>query len=86
MIVKRSTKFKKQYKKLPPKVQKQFEVRLKIFVVDESDRRLRVHLLKAKYAGYWSIDVNGDLRALFRRDGDRIIIFAFIGTHSQLYG
>jgi addiction module RelE/StbE family toxin len=86
MIIKRTSKFKTQYQKLPPKFQQQFDDRLHLFVVDQTDPRLRVHALKAKYAGYWSMDVNGDLRALFRRDGDEIIIFGFIGTHSQLYG
>lgn len=79
-------KFWKQYYKLPKKSQTQFDARLRLFILDQSNPRLRIHLLKAHYAGYWSMDVNGDVRALFRRDGDRVIIFAFIGTHSQLYG
>ncbi len=79
-------KFWKQYYKLPKKFQDQFDTRLQLLLIDELDSRLRIHPLKANYAGYWSMDVNGDLRALFRRDSDRIIIFAFIGTHSQLYG
>ncbi len=79
-------KFWKQYHKLPANFQKQFDARLQLFITDASDARLRIHPLKASYAGYWSMDVNGDLRALFRRDGDQIIIFALIGTHSQLYG
>lgn len=79
-------KFWKQYYKLPKKLQTQFDNRFQLFLADQSDPRLRVHSLKAQYAGYWSMDVTGDLRALFRREGDRIVIFAFIGTHSQLYG
>ena len=86
MIVRRTAKFKKQYQKLPLKFQNQFDDRLRIFVNDPIDSRLRVHPLKGKYYGYWSMDVNGDIRALFRRDGDLIIIFGFIGSHSQLYG
>lgn len=86
MIIKRTKTFKKQYKKLPKKFQNQFNARLRIFVNDPDDRRLRNHPLHAEYAGYWSIDVNGDLRALYKKVGDEIIIFGFIGTHSQLYG
>ena len=86
MLIQRTAKFKKQYKKLPAKFQIQFEDRLRIFVLDPVDIRLRLHPLKGKYAGYWSMDINGDIRALYRRDRDRIIIFGFIGTHSQLYG
>jgi addiction module RelE/StbE family toxin len=86
MLIQRTVKFKKQYQKLPVKFQYQFDERLRVFVQYPLDVRLRIHPLKGKYAGYWSMDVNGDMRALFRRDGDRIIIFGFIGTHSQLYG
>ena len=32
------------------------------------------------------MNVNGDLRALYVKQGDQIIIFALIGTHSSLYG
>jgi len=86
MIIRRTAKFKKQYQKLQPKMQQKFDERLLIFLADETDRSLRIHPLRAQYAGYWSVDVTGDLRALFRRSGDEIIIFGFIGTHSQLYG
>lgn len=86
MIIKSTSTFKKQYKKLPSKFQQQFDSRLRLFVSDPTDPRLRNHPLKGAYGGYWSLDVNGDLRALYRRDGDEIIIFGLIGTHSQLYG
>jgi addiction module RelE/StbE family toxin len=78
--------FKKQYKKLPKPFQKRFDERLALFAEDPTDPRLRVHPLKGKFAGYWSMNVNGDLRALYRHDGDEIVIFALLGTHSELYG
>lgn len=86
MIIRRTTKFKKQYKKLSPRLQQKFDDCLVTFLTNQSDRSLRIHPLKAQYAGYWSMDVTGDLRALFRREGDEIVIFGLIGTHSQLYG
>lgn len=86
MIIKRSAVFKKQYKKLPVKFQAQFDTRLRIFVENPTDSRLRIHPLKGTYAGYWSMDVNGDVRALYLKQGDDIILFALIGTHSKLYG
>lgn len=86
MIVKYTSTFKKQYKKLPKKFQKQFYERLLLFEDNQADPRLRVHPLKGKYVGYWSMSVNGDLRALYRKKDEEIIIFALIGTHSQLYG
>ncbi len=86
MIIRYHPEFKKQYKKLPAKIQRQFVGRLRIFKADPADARLRIHPLKGKYAGYWTMNVSGDFRALFYRDGDDIIIFGLIGTHSELYG
>lgn len=86
MIIRYLPKFKKQYKKLPKKFQKQFDDRLLLFVTDPTTPKLRVHPLKGEYAGYWSMNVNGDIRALYIIRGEEIIIFALIGSHSELYG
>jgi len=86
MRVRYLPKFKKQFKKLPKKLQQQFTERLQLFTHNPTDVRLRVHPLKGNYAGYWSMNISGDLRALFYREGEAIVIFALIGTHSQLYG
>ena len=86
MTIRYLPKFKKQYKKLPEKMQLQFDERVKKFVVDPTLPMLKVHPLKGEYQGYWSMSVSGDIRALYTMDGDTIVIFALIGTHSQLYG
>lgn len=86
MTVKRTATFKKQYQKLPLKFQAQFDTRLRLFMRNPTDPRLRNHPLKGAYGGYWSINISGDLRALYKKEGKEIIIFALIGTHSQLYG
>lgn len=76
--------FKKQFGKLPAKVQEQFYERLKLFQTNRANPRLRVHPLKGKCLGYWSLNVNGDVRALFI-DNDEEVIFALIGPHGDLY-
>lgn len=81
-----TNRFKKQFKKIPNSVQISFEERIDLFLTDPTNQVLRVHPLKGKYAGYWSLNITGDIRALYRKDGDEIIIFALIGTHSSLYG
>ena len=86
MEISRSHTFEKQYQKLPKKIQDKFDERFLLWVENPADPRLRVHLLKGKYQGYWSMNVNGDVRALYRYDGDTVVIFALIGTHSSLYG
>ena len=86
MTIQYNPKFKKQYKKLPQKFQNQFNQRLNLFLEDPSNSQLRIHPLKGKYLGYWSLNVNGDLRALYKKVEHELVIFALIGTHSQLYG
>lgn len=86
MTIQYTPKFKKQYKKLPAKLQRQFDERLQLFVKDPTNPMLRVHPLKGSYSGYWSMNVSGDLRALYLKKGDDLVIFALIGTHSQLFG
>lgn len=78
--------FWRQYHRLPKKMQQQFDGRVRLFLVDPIEPRLRVHPLKGKYLGYWSMNVSGDIRALYRLQGDGLVIFALIGTHSELYG
>ncbi len=77
--------FTKQFKKLRNNQQERFYERLELFKKNPQDRVLRDHALNGKYKGYRSIDVEGDLRALYYVKGDVIVVFAIIGTHSQLY-
>ncbi|MEK7460668.1 MAG: type II toxin-antitoxin system mRNA interferase toxin, RelE/StbE family [Patescibacteria group bacterium] len=86
MIVQYQDTFKKQYQRLPQKMQSQFNVRLRLFMMDPIHPRLRNHPLKGRYFGYWSINISGDVRALYFKEKEQHIIFALIGTHSQLYG
>ena len=86
MIIRYLPKFKKQYKKLPQKIQNQFDEKIALFVADPTLPVLKVHPLRGNFKGYWSMNVNGDVRALYIVDGDSIVIFGLIGTHSQLYG
>jgi addiction module RelE/StbE family toxin len=79
-------KFKKQYKKLSKKFQEQFDERVRLFIGDPTLPLLRIHPLKGKFMGYWSMNVNGDIRALYLIREETIIIFALLGTHSELYG
>lgn len=77
--------FEKDYKKLPDKVQKRFKERILLFREDPFDPILNNHALKGKYSGYRSINVTGDLRAIFKIAG-KDVIFAALDSHSNLYG
>jgi len=84
--VKYSKKFLKQYYKLSPKIQKQFQERFRLWLTEPFHPQLNNHILKEKYAGLHSINITGDVRALYEKIDDTYVIFGFIGTHSQLYG
>lgn len=59
--------------------------RLKLFGQDEFDPILNNHSLKGKYSGCRSINVTGDLRAIFKIAGEDVI-FTALDSHSNLYG
>lgn len=85
MIIKFTKSFDKQYAKLTPPNQKKFDTRFVLFTSNPRNLILRNHALRGKYLGYMSINISGDLRAIYKIETNRVIIFAFIGTHSQLY-
>lgn len=76
--------FKKQYKKLPTKIQRQFNARLRILEENTADPQLNVHALKGDHFPMLSMNVTGDYRALFVKEKGAIT-FLKIGTHSELY-
>ena len=85
MIIQTTKSFDKQFVKLDAKNKQKFKMRLSLFKNNPFDITLRNHALKGKYLGYRSIDITGDIRALYTVKGNTVIIFGFIGTHSQLY-
>lgn len=47
---------------------------------------LRVHALKAEYKGYLSMNVTGDIRALFYYEGTNVVVFRFMGHTASCMG
>ena len=77
--------FKKQYKKLHKNWQKKFDERLEIFIDDHFNPILNNHLLHGKYKEYRSINITGNLRAVYKFMNEDECIFVAIDTHSNLY-
>lgn len=77
--------FKKKYKKLKPGEQKKLQDRLLLFERRPMDPILNNHALKGKYRGYRSINVTGDLRAIYKLVKKGTALFIKIDTHSNLY-
>lgn len=84
MILTYHRDFKKNYQKLSKKIQEKFDKRILLFQEEEFNPILNNHSLAGKYLGYRSINISGDLRALYRKEGD-IAIFVVIDSHSNLY-
>lgn len=86
MRIRFSKRFAKQLAKLGRPAQAAAYVRIELLAANPDDPILRRHRLGGKLRRFWSIDVTGDIRALYEVQGDELVVFQLIGTHSQLYG
>jgi len=78
--------FQKQYDRLSLKLQNKTDTRLGLFLENPNNPILRLQQLRGKYSGYFSINITGDIRALYYEEEGDFVVFAMVGTHSQLYG
>ncbi|TSC93779.1 MAG: Uncharacterized protein CEN91_120 [Candidatus Berkelbacteria bacterium Licking1014_85] len=77
--------FTKQLSKQSPKVRTKAQERLHIFMQDPFNRTLNNHALTGKWDGHRSINISGDIRAIYKHSDNNIAIFIAIGSHSSLY-
>ncbi len=77
--------FEKQYGKLSKKDKKKVKERIGIFMEDPYNPILNNHSLKGKYTDYRSINITGDLRAIYKFLSEDECIFICIDIHSNLY-
>ncbi|MBI4090595.1 MAG: type II toxin-antitoxin system mRNA interferase toxin, RelE/StbE family [Candidatus Komeilibacteria bacterium] len=77
--------FEKQFLKLRPAEKKRFKERKDIFMHDPYHPVLNNHPLRGTYKGYRSINVGGDLRAVYTLVNDDAAFFVAIDRHSNLY-
>jgi addiction module RelE/StbE family toxin len=85
MTISFSKRFIKRSEQLPPALRKKLQQIVHLFFQDSHQPTLRNHALQGKFRGYRSIDITGDLGALYLEHDNRVI-FDLLGTHSQLYG
>lgn len=88
-LIKFSNLFNKQRKALRLEIKVAFREALGLFMDDHNHPFLRNHPLREKFAGYRSIDVTEDYRAVFKEikaEKQIVIKFYAIGTHQELYG
>ena len=79
------SKFQKQLQKLPIERQLAVKARLILFEQKPFIAILNNHALKGRYEGYRSINITGDMRAIFIVLDKNRVEFVYIGSHSQLY-
>lgn len=77
--------FEKRYTKLRKNDQKRCKQQLLIFSLDPYDPVLNNHALRGRYIGYRSINIAGDLRAVYRLLSADTALFTTVDTHSNLY-
>jgi len=79
-----SSRFKRKARKLKDPQASMLRAALRRFVADPQDPLLATHKLKGELGGYWAFSVDGDLRVLFRWDGDQAFLVN-LGSHDQIY-
>jgi addiction module RelE/StbE family toxin len=77
--------FSKNYKKLSETVRKQFKHRLMLFVENPFHPLLNNHVLHGEWQNFRSINITGNIRAIYQPIGDYTAEFVIIDTHSNLY-
>lgn len=76
-----STKFGKEYKKLPRRVKFSAEKKEKIFRKDPFDPRLKTHKLSGKLKDFYSFSIDYQHRIIFEFANKDTIWFHSVGTH-----
>jgi len=77
--------FEKQYKGLTKRGQEKVQERLELFLENPFDLQLNNHPLRGKYTDYRSINITGDIRAVYKFISEGECVFVAIGSHSNLY-
>lgn len=85
MVITYHKDYIKDSKRLTVRQKEKLIKRLKLFSQDEFNPALNNHSLRGEYQGYRSINITGDLRAIYKRT-DENIFFVAIDSHSNLYG
>ena len=76
-----SPSFLRLAKKLSPEIISVFEKKEKIFRLNPLHPSLRLHQLHGELDNLWSISLNNNYRAIFKRQKNGDILFVSIGKH-----
>jgi addiction module RelE/StbE family toxin len=76
---------KKRYGKLTELERRRFKERRNLFLEDPFHPLLNNHALHGAYRGYRSINITGNLRAIYEEINSDTAHFIALGTHPELY-
>ncbi len=76
-----SSKFAKEYKRLPLKIKKTAEKKENVFRKDPFESSLKTHKLTGKLKEYYSFSIDYQYRIIFEFVKKDIIWFHSVGTH-----
>lgn len=89
MKIEFSRQFRKAVKNLKQSQVRQLKQRLSLFQKQPNHSQLNNHALHGKLKGFYSINITGDIRAVYciekSKKSKTVIKFDYLGTHSQLY-
>ncbi|MCX6720253.1 MAG: type II toxin-antitoxin system mRNA interferase toxin, RelE/StbE family [Candidatus Staskawiczbacteria bacterium] len=85
MIIDLCKDFKKDLYKLPQKQREQFYERLLIFSENPFEPILNNHQLHGQYKNARSINITGDIRAIYEQVSENKVLFLKIDNHNNLY-
>lgn len=77
-----SSKFAREYRKLPLAVKKLAEEKELIFRKDPHDPALKTHKLAGRLKGFWSFSIDYQHRIIFEFAKEELIWFHSVGNHS----
>ncbi|MBI3442446.1 MAG: type II toxin-antitoxin system mRNA interferase toxin, RelE/StbE family [Candidatus Sungbacteria bacterium] len=78
-------RFQKRYEKLRRGEKHSTQERIRLFYESPFHPLLDNHALQGEYKGYRSINVTGDLRAIYEEINSDTVHFTKLGTHPELY-
>jgi len=84
MIVRYTTKFYREYKRLPLNIKKQAEKMEKIFRENPFNPILKTHKLTGKLKELWSFSIDYKNRIIFEFASENTVYFLSVGNH-QIY-
>lgn len=81
-----SSKFDREYRRLPPDVKKRAEEKERIFRDNCFDMRVRTHKLHGYLKGYWAFWIDEKYRIIFEFREKDTVWFHSVGDHSIYKG